>query len=234
MSGSEFLGRVLLSLLLGAVIGIERQLHQRTAGLRTNALVAIGAALFVLMSGLVPGQSQESSRIAAQVVSGIGFLGAGVIMREGLSVHGLNTAATLWCAAAVGVLCGMGLTIEAAFGTTVVVVANILLRNIAIWVNRLPAVHIEVEHTYRLRLVCAEPDEVRLRSLLLTLVSAVPLELEAIESRSLASNHGRLEVFADLSARPVQQPELERIIARLSQEPGVTEAGWKIVAYETG
>ena len=92
---------------LGAVIGFERQWRNRLAGLRTNTLVALGAASFVVFAALVPGDASPT-RVAAQVVSGIGFLGAGIIFREGFNVRGLNTAATLWCSAAVGLLAGIG------------------------------------------------------------------------------------------------------------------------------
>jgi len=92
---------------LSATIGFERQWRQRLAGLRTNSLVAIGAASFVIFASLIPGEASPT-RVAAQVVSGIGFLGAGLIFREGMSVRGLNTAATLWCSAAIGVLAGAG------------------------------------------------------------------------------------------------------------------------------
>ena len=92
-----------VAVVLGSAIGFERQWRHRLAGLRTNTLVALGAASFVVFEALVPDESSPT-RIAAQVVSGVGFLGAGVIFREGLNVRGLNTAATLWCSAAVGVL----------------------------------------------------------------------------------------------------------------------------------
>jgi len=93
MEWDVFTVRVLLALTLGSLIGAERQMRQRMAGLRTNALVAAGACLFVAV-GVIAGNADGQARIAAQVVSGIGFLGAGVIMREGLNVRGLNTAAT--------------------------------------------------------------------------------------------------------------------------------------------
>ena len=96
-----------IATLMGAAIGFERQWRQRMAGLRTNTLVAIGAASFVIFEGLFPDDGSPT-RVAAQVVSGIGFLGAGTIFREGLHVTGLNTAATLWCSAAVGLLAGSG------------------------------------------------------------------------------------------------------------------------------
>src|SRR5260221_211743 len=92
---------------LSAAIGFERQWRNRLAGLRTNTLVALGAASFVVFAALVPGEGSPT-RVAAQVVSGIGFLGAGLIFREGMSVRGLNTAATLWCSAAICVLSGSG------------------------------------------------------------------------------------------------------------------------------
>jgi putative Mg2+ transporter-C (MgtC) family protein len=99
---------LLVAACLGAAIGLERQWRQRLAGLRTNTLVALGAAIFVTNSRGVS-DDEGAARMAAQVVSGIGFLGAGVIFKEGLNVRGLNTAATLWCSAAVGLLAAGGL-----------------------------------------------------------------------------------------------------------------------------
>ena len=110
---------------LSPVIGFDRQWHDRLAGLRTNTLVALGAATFVVFSDIVPSEGSPT-RIAAQVVSGIGFLGAGLIFREGLSVRGLNTAATLWCSAAVGVLAGAGYLAAAAVETSFVAFINLL------------------------------------------------------------------------------------------------------------
>src|SRR6516162_6818147 len=109
------------ALVMGVVIGLERQWRQHTAGLRTNTLVCLGAALFVAMGALIA----EPSRVAAQVVSGIGFLGGGVILREGFTVRGMNTAATLWCSAAVGVLAGTGFLVEAALGTAAVLIVHL-------------------------------------------------------------------------------------------------------------
>jgi putative Mg2+ transporter-C (MgtC) family protein len=100
----ESMSRLGLAVLLGSGIGFERQWHQKMAGLRTNALVALGACGFVVFSAMV--NPADPTRIAAQVVTGIGFLGVGVILREGINVHGLNTAATLWCSAMVGAFAG--------------------------------------------------------------------------------------------------------------------------------
>src|SRR6201991_2408856 len=118
--------RLTVALLLGSAIGFERQWNQKMAGLRTNALVALGACGFVIFSGLV-GQG-DPTRVAAQVVSGIGFLGAGIILRDGVNVHGLNTAATLWCSAMVGTIAGAGHAAPALLAAVFVVGTNLLLR----------------------------------------------------------------------------------------------------------
>jgi putative Mg2+ transporter-C (MgtC) family protein len=115
MTSVQFIVRLVLAQLLGAAIGVERQWRQRMAGLRTNALVSTGAAMFVMLGSMIPGESRPT-RVVSYVVSGIGFLGGGVIIREGFTVRGLNTAATLWCAAAVGCPAGWGFLPEASIG----------------------------------------------------------------------------------------------------------------------
>jgi len=101
---------LLLAAGLGGLIGLERQLHDKPAGLRTNILICLGAAVFTLVSKLMAGEDgQSTTRIAAQVVTGIGFLGAGAIIRDPKGVHGLTTAATIWLVASIGVACCAGL-----------------------------------------------------------------------------------------------------------------------------
>ena len=112
-----FINRLLCALVAGVAIGVERQLRKRNAGLAVNALVSVGACIFILISeneitsainsgGMV---NNDNLRVLSQVVTGIGFLGAGVIMKDGFTIHGLNSAATIWCSAAVGCLCGYGM-----------------------------------------------------------------------------------------------------------------------------
>jgi putative Mg2+ transporter-C (MgtC) family protein len=122
----------LVALGLGAAIGLERQLRNHEAGLKTNALVSLGSALFVTMAYQFP----DPGRIVAQILTGIGFLGAGMIMRDGLHVRGLNTAATLWCSAAVGTLAGAGSYVAASEAGVMILAANITLRWVAKWVER--------------------------------------------------------------------------------------------------
>jgi putative Mg2+ transporter-C (MgtC) family protein len=108
LSDSELIQRLLLAALLGGLLGIERELKQKAAGLRTNILIAIGSALFTLMSIELATGDADPTRIVAQVVTGVGFLGAGAIMRTDSGVQGLTTAATVWVNAGVGVAAGGG------------------------------------------------------------------------------------------------------------------------------
>lgn len=121
------ISKIGMAIILGYLIGIERELHGKVVGTRTVTLIAIGATLYVLMSPTIFGG--DNSRIIAQVVSGIGFLGAGIIFKDGDTVKGLTTAATVWCAAAVGGLCGFGMFAEAIIGTLAIVVINIFFKH---------------------------------------------------------------------------------------------------------
>src|ERR1700730_14712824 len=131
MNWIDFCIRLLTALMLGGAIGLERQWRQRMTGLRTNALVAVGSAMFVIMGGLISGEGSQG-RVAAYVVSGIGFIGGGVILKDGFNIRGLNTAATLWCTAAVGTLAGLGRVDLASLGTLAVLAANLVLRPFAL------------------------------------------------------------------------------------------------------
>ena len=108
MTIQAFAARFGVALLLGALIGLEREWRQRMAGTRTNALVAGGAAAFAMSGGLILGDTTTEARIVSYVVSGVGFLGAGMIFKESAQIRGLNTAATIWCSAAVGVITALG------------------------------------------------------------------------------------------------------------------------------
>lgn len=137
MAITDFTIRLLVALFAGLAIGFERQWHHKAAGLKTNMLVATGAAIFVLLSFILKGDesSIDVTRIVAQVVTGVGFLGAGVIFREGSDVHGLSTAATIWCSAAVGCLAASGMYFETLIATLMVILINIFLRPVERWLN---------------------------------------------------------------------------------------------------
>lgn len=119
--------RLALAAGLGGAIGLEREYRQKPAGLRTNMLIALGSALFAILSVELGASAGSPDRIAAQVVSGIGFLGAGAILRSGQNVHGLTTAATIWVNAAIGMAAGLGAYSVAAGGATLTLVVLALL-----------------------------------------------------------------------------------------------------------
>ena len=122
------LTKIGLATVLGYLIGMEREWHGKMVGVRTVSLIAIGGALYVLMSPTIFGG--DNSRIIAQVVSGIGFLGAGIIFKDGDTVKGLTTAATVWCSAAIGCLCGYGMFAEAVIGTAAIIMVNLFFKHI--------------------------------------------------------------------------------------------------------
>ncbi len=220
--------RAVVALILGAVIGLERQWRQRMAGLRTNALVALGAALFELFAVLLTGQhGVDPSRIAAYVVSGIGFLGAGVILREGVSVRGINTAATIWCSAVVGVLAGAGYISVAAMAAALILLAHIGLRPIARKLDRLPAgTETEVETTYRFHAICRAGEEAHIRALVVQALARDDFVLHSVRSKDLNSGSGLVEVTAELQRYGRDDVALEAAVSRLSLEPSVSSVTW--------
>lgn len=120
----DFILRLLAAAAAGGLVGLERQINNKSAGLRTNTLVAIGACIYVLINVLLTDKSGDPTRIIGQIVTGIGFLGAGVILHNGASVHGLTTAATIWCSAALGALAGLGFFLETAICTLLIILVN--------------------------------------------------------------------------------------------------------------
>lgn len=129
--------RLMVGLLLGAIIGIERELHRQQAGFRTHSLVALGAALFTIISAYAfVGPNVDPTRIAAQIVSGIGFIGAGTILQHRGSIRGLTTAASLWAVAAIGMAAGAGLLIMATIGTLLILVVLFALDRVEAFATR--------------------------------------------------------------------------------------------------
>ena len=133
----SFLVHLLLATAVGVIIGIEREWRLRSAGLLTNTLVAIGAAVYVMAgTTLTTNTTGDPSRVLGQIVAGVGFLGAGVIMRDGFNIHGLNSAATIWCSAAVGSLVGLDLYAAAFIAAGIIVSSNLCIRWLADWINK--------------------------------------------------------------------------------------------------
>lgn len=206
----------------GALIGSERQVRQRMAGLRTNALVALGASGFVIFSQLVE-HDASPTRVAAQVVSGIGFLGAGIIFREGFNVHGLNTAATLWCAAGVGVLAGIGAWPFALLLTAMVVFVNLGLRPLVKFLKRHTKAGVPIVRQCRIILTCAVDQEPNLRAVLLRSLAASGLRLQEI---AVQTGEQSIEMTALVAFDDLPELAIEPAIQRLALEPGVLRVRW--------
>ncbi|HTJ92963.1 MAG TPA: MgtC/SapB family protein [Pararobbsia sp.] len=222
----DFFLRLLAAFACGVAIGLERQIRQRTAGLRTITLVASGACLFVTLGVLTGTGTGGVTQIAAYVVSGVGFLGGGVIMRDKGSIQGINTAATLWCAAAVGVLCGAGHFVPALSGTVIVLVTNTVLRDLSRLINTSPMTTADLIREYVFTVVCREQDEVHVRAMLANAVSSSPLSFQSLSSRDHDESGQTSEVVATMRLHPKYQHMLEQIASRLAMEKGVTSVGW--------
>jgi putative Mg2+ transporter-C (MgtC) family protein len=225
MGLGDFAVRVATALVLGAAIGVERQWHHRLAGLRTNALVCTGAAVFVSLSSMAQAEG-DSTRIAAQVVSGIGFLGAGVIFREGFSVRGLNTAATLWCAAAVGCLCGAGFLTAALIASLLIMVTNVLLRPISHLVARGES-KAEMEIWYLVLIACRKNVEADIRARIMQAAAGGRMIVRAIRSGPGADQDSvRLDTTLVLHGQGSEV--VEEAAARLRAHAGVSAVSWEI------
>jgi putative Mg2+ transporter-C (MgtC) family protein len=232
----DFTTRLSLALILGVAIGFERQWRQKSAGLRTNALVSLGSAAFTLISfaltstvdadGVYRG---DATRIVGQIVTGIGFLGAGVILKDGLSIQGLNTAATIWCSAAVGALAGIGLFAEATIMAAAVILTHLLLRPLGIKLGKLSFQKEEGgSFYYSFKIRCKEQVENHLRVLILNaLKNDNHLQLRSLKS-SDDGNPAYTYVEAEILANGKHDNEMEKLAGLLTLEYGVTQVSWEI------
>jgi putative Mg2+ transporter-C (MgtC) family protein len=220
-----------VAFVLATLIGAERQWRQRSAGLRTNVLVAVGAAAFVSLGVHLNGNA-GAAQIAAYVVSGIGFLGAGVIMKEGAHVWGLNTAATLWCSAAVGALSGVGLPAEAAVLAVAVLAGNTLLRPLVNVINRAPMDEQRSEATYEVHVITTPETVGEVRDLLSDALekASYPIRQIEVEERSPKAS----ELRATLVSTSIDPVELDAVTTALERSPLVSYATWSSGSGEQG
>jgi putative Mg2+ transporter-C (MgtC) family protein len=224
----SFALNIVVAALLGVVIGLERQFGQHPAGLRTNALVCLGAALFVSLSRLVS-HEDSPTRVAAQVVSGLGFLGGGVILREGLNVRGLNTAATLWCSGAVGTLAGAGLLLPAVIGTAAIVALHLALRPLAQRIDAHMKTAVGVETLYRVKVVCGRHEEAVIRSIFMRHINSQPhMVLQGVATQDMGPAD-QAAVVAEVCSSQRNDRYMEDVVRRMSIEPTVTAVSWERV-----
>ena len=190
-----FFARLAIATALGLMIGFERQWRQRTAGLHTSTLVALGAALFTMVPGLLG--SDDTIRVAAQIITGVGFLAGGVILRDGFNVRGLITAATLWATAAVGVLVGTGLILEAVVGAIVIALANLICVPLAALISRIPRSTTQHETTYTLNVACDPALGSVVRERILRQMATTSLNLVTMSSS--VPHNGRIDIIAEMT-----------------------------------
>jgi len=220
---AEFALRLGVGVGCGALIGLERQWRARMAGLRTNALVAGGATLFVLYA--VATEDSSPTRVASYVVSGIGFLGGGVILREGFNVRGLNTAATLWCSAAVGVLAASGHLAFTVIATGTVIAIHLFGRPLGRLIDRDNNVEDdEGVQPYLLQVICRPKSEKAARAQIVRAAGSNDITLRGIHTGKV--NDDEITLTAHLLMDGHTPARLEQLVAELSLQPGVRAVQW--------
>jgi putative Mg2+ transporter-C (MgtC) family protein len=220
---------LLAAFVMGTLIGAERQYRQRSAGLRTNVLVCVGAAAFVDLANRLTGP-EGSVRVIAYVVSGIGFLGAGAIMKEGMNVRGLNTAATLWATAAVGSFAGADMEAQSALLTVFVLAGNTLLRPLVNAIDRIPLSERTSEASYEISVTTESRRAGEIRDALNERLEAASYPVR--ETRIVFHSNDNVEVAAVLVPLAAAPDDLDAVVADLSKLPGVSHATWQVNALE--
>lgn len=222
LSMADFALRLAVGVGCGALIGLERQWRARMAGLRTNALVATGATLFVLYAAAT--EDSSPTRVASYVVSGIGFLGGGVILREGANVRGLNTAATLWCSAAVGVLAASGHLVFALIATGTVVAIHLLGRPLGRLIDHdNSGDEDEGLEPYHVQVVCRPKSAKYARAQIVQHTGSNDIILRGIHTGQAEDN---VALTAHVLMSGHSPAKLERLVAELSLQPGIYAVHW--------
>jgi putative Mg2+ transporter-C (MgtC) family protein len=228
MTMYELILRLAVALAVGMVIGMERQWRHKMAGLRTNVLVSVGAAMFCLIAAMSDRESSPT-RIAAQIASGVGFLGAGVILRDGLNIRGLNTAATLWCAAAAGAMAGSGFLVPAVAASLAILGTNLFLRQFASKFEAFQDTHVRREVRYEVHVLCDGHGRQHVRDVVLATVRASALVLVSFRSAMLDAGQ-QCQIVTELAAAERSEEAVEDLIAQLSTAEGVVSASWQCTA----
>jgi len=219
MAMEHFEIRLLLAFLLGTLIGLERQWRHKLAGVKTNALVAIGAALFILVACKVTGDSTSVSRVAGQIVTGIGFLCAGVIMKEGFNVTGLNTAATVWCSSAIGTLCGMGYLYEPLIGTAGILACHYVLRPLEIYIDTR---HANLDFmSFQFKISCEQKDGEHLSNEVVEFVkNCSALKLAALELKDDPDTK-KTQIKVEIKTQIKEESKIQELMKLIKASAGV-------------
>ena len=221
----DFTIRIAASILFGFLIGFERQLTGHFAGIHTNVLVSLGSCLFVLFSLIM--SAPDQTRIAAQIVTGVGFLCSGIIFKDGVNVRGLNTAATIWCTASIGVLTSSGFILYSALATGLLIAVNLLLHAFSNKINPILQ-FMENGRYYQVLVVCAKDHEMLIRSLIMDYISANKLALIELGSSDTAEN--TVKIDAKINGNGKRQDEIiENLIDKISHDQQAISVGWELI-----
>lgn len=213
--------RIGCAFLMGALIGLERQFRQHNAGLRTNILVALASAAFTVLSVTMTTDSGDPSRVAAQIVSGIGFLGGGLILKEGFTVRGLNTAATIWCSAACGTLSGVAMYKEGFVLVIFVLLTHCLLRPLCKYIVKCTT---KVYH-YTIRVECQRSASDLIQSIIMDTL-AFNKEVKMNSMFYKGDGEKNVMVCYDIQILGEHKVLLDLVVSRLRSHPEVSSAGW--------
>ena len=214
-----FIINLLIAILAGVIVGLERQWQKKLAGIRTTALVSFGACMFVTLSSLMIGDSSPT-RVMAQVVSGIAFLAGGVIIREGFSVSGINTAATLWCAAAIGSIIGAGFALEGVVAAFMLMFMNITLRTLS---KKVDTMRSEPTHYY-LSVMCLSKEEIPVRTAILDVLNQLHLDFNQITCGE--EEDGRVDILIDLEMdanESMTHLRIKSLVEKLLTDPSILQ-----------
>lgn len=227
MTIKDFCIRILVSVLVGCMVGFERQWINRTAGMQTNALVCVGACIFLLGSDFMQNEGQSHSRIAAQIVSGIGFLGAGMIFKEGFNAHGINTAATIWCSAGLGILIGIGQIPLALIGSIALVVMNIVIRKTDhLIASKRKHLDKRIAYNYNIKITCKKERSSSMReNIFETINKDETTHITGVKTNWKKNDNCEFEIF--ISSHHIGKSWIQKISDDLSKIEGSLGVNWR-------
>lgn len=233
---SGFAVRLIVSVFLGFIIGFERQWTRHPAGILTNVIVCAGAFMFTSFSAIAYNNNADITRIASGVVSGVGFLGAGVILREGMNIRGLNTAATIWATSAVGVLCCATPLWYAIIAGVTIVLCHVVFHPVSSFIIRKRFNQKDKafeEHTYSISVITSEDAAAEVRErLMFAIKNEKSVLLRTLETKNMEEDDVDCEcvkIKAILSSVKNNEDKIEKIITFIGSEKHVIKSGWKMV-----
>ncbi len=223
--------RLFIAIFLGFIVGLERQWTKHQAGILTNVIVCVGAYAYTAFSYIAQGPNIDVTRIAAQVVCGIGFLGAGLILRDGTNIRGLSTAATIWTTAAIGILCTLPNIVFSILVALAIVILHLLLHPLSDYINKKNHYNKQKEARkeclYKISIVCTEDVETDVRThLIKTIRNKNGVLLHNLESNS--TDDANIKIRAYITTAKKNDDAVESLLAHVGKDEGIISAGWKI------